>query len=100
MKIDQEQMLERLLKFLMQDFKLAMTGAEEGSEALTPMDVLAKRMELAGVGEKVTVSLALSIVRSGNPEKPQVSLKASCTLKGTSATGDYQELPFGEESEE
>lgn len=99
-KVDIAQLIERITKYVTVEFPVALQSIEEGSGGLTPADVLAKRMDIAGVGEKVSIAFAVYLVRGVDPNKPQIACKASVTLKASSPTPEYAELPWDIQPEE
>lgn len=93
-KVDQEKLIDRIAGFVSNEFKPAMASIEEGSGGLTPLEVLAKRLEMAPVGQKISFSFAVYLVRGHDPNKPQIACKASVTLKASSPAPEYAELPW------
>lgn len=93
-KVDQQQLIERITKFVTAEFANSMQSVDGETGGLTPADVLSKRMEIAGVGEKVSIAFAVYLVKGADPNRPQIACKASVTLKASSPTPEYAELPW------
>lgn len=96
MKPDTKPVIEKLIAKFASELDNAFNSAleeEDREERLpTPAALFKKRYDLAKVGEKFTVGAAMSIVKTGDPMKPQCKVKVSVTLKAATPDGDYQEL--------
>ena len=92
MKPELEQVITDITAFAVKEFPLALNASDPGSEAPTPADLLAKRLELAQAGDKITIGYAISILVTADRKFPNVKAKAHVTLKAQTPDMDYQEL--------
>ena len=99
-KVDQSALIERITKYVSENFALSMQSVDGETGGLTPADVLSKRMEIAGVGEKVSIAFAVYLVKGPDANRPQIACKASVTLKASSPAPDFQELPWDVQTEQ